>query len=800
MIFFSFKHFLLITGSLFLLALPASLSAQVTVSTMFTNGMVLQQNTSVNIWGWANSGDSISVTGSWNNKTVKTVTASNKKWILKLSTPTAKTDGTSYTVTIKGSNTITLKDILIGEVWLLSGQSNMEMQLEGWTGSPVEGSAQAIAAATYPNIRLLIVGKKSSATPLSNVEKNWTTNTWTACSPTSVKTFSAVGYFFGKEIYTQLNIPIGLVLSAWGGSSCETWANSASLNLVTDYKNKGPWTPAKTDDNQTPTVLYNGMIAPILPFTFAGVLWYQGETNVGRAQQLTELFPAMIDGWRNDFQQKEMPFYFVQLAPYDGYGGSLPETWEAQAYAQKVKNTGMAGTLDVGDAANIHPAKKEPVGHRLALLALAKNYGKPNLVYSGPQYKLMQIESNKIRLNFDYTGTGLKAENNAPAQFEIAGDNLIFLPAKTLIDGHTLFVWNDQIASPKQVRYAWKDAATASLYNNEGLPATPFRTNTPAYLLPLKASIQFEPKTIKQGEICRISWTSFGATEVTLNGEPIQANGTLELKPITNTDFIFIAKGENMSVTKSFTLFVNSGIQLAYPEGKPQQIPGIINPTYFDQGGEDVSYHDLTPGNDGDGIRKEQGVDTEFRLPEGTIGGIATGEWLEYTVDVLQDGNYNFEIQLATAGRYGKFHLEFNAVDLTGQVSVLPTGSYSKFTAKKISGIPLKKGVQVMRIYFDYAEYNLGLITVTREIPSETTELNDKKILTIFPSPTHGQLNLSGIESFYRYSILNLFGQVLKSGDISESQILDVKFLSAGNYLIRFESDKKYQTAKFVKH
>ncbi|MDP3643879.1 MAG: sialate O-acetylesterase [Bacteroidota bacterium] len=798
MSYFNFKYHLFIVGILLLLAIPQHLSAQVTVSNMFTNGMVLQQNSDVNLWGWANPGDTIAVTGSWNNKTVKTATAATKKWILKLSTPAAKTDGTSYTITIKGANTILLKDVLIGEVWLLSGQSNMEMQLEGWTGAPVEGSAQAIAAANYPHIRLLIAGKKSSALPMANMEKNWTTSAWTACSPASAKSFSAVGYFFGKELFAQLKIPIGLVLSAWGGSSCETWANPTSLQLVTDFKNKGPWTPTKTDDNFTPTVLYNGMIAPVVPFTFAGVLWYQGETNVGRAQQLTELFPAMIEGWRNDFKQ-ELPFYFVQLAPFGGYGGALPETWEAQAYAQKLKNTGMAGTLDLGDAANIHPAKKEPIGHRLALLALAKNYGQPNLVFSGPQYKSMQIEANKIRLNFDYSGSGLKAENNAPNQFEIAGDNLVFSPAKTLIDGHTLLVWNDQISSPKQVRYAWADAASASLYNNEGLPATPFRTNMPAYIHPVKASVQIGSKAIIRGETCRIDWTSFGASEVSLNGELIPINGSLELKPDITTIYTFIAKGESMSVTKSFTVVVNSGIQSAYPNGVPVLIPGIINPTYYDEGGEGVSYHDLTANNDGDGIRKEQGVDTEFRLPEGTIGGIASGEWLEFTVDVLQDGNYTFEILFATAGRYGKFHIELDGVDKTGQVSVASTGSYSNFSAKTVSGIALKKGVQVMRIYFDYAEYNLGTITVTREIPSETTELEKQKKLTVFPTPTHDKLYLSGIEYFYRYSILSVIGQVLKQGRIAENQTLDVKFLSAGKYLIRFEGDKRVQTEKIIK-
>ena len=794
----SFNRFILAIVCFCIPAIQQTVFAQVTVSGMFTSGMVLQQNSEDSIWGWANPGDTIAVTGSWNNKTIKTATDSNKKWILKLSTPAAKTDGTSYTVTVKGKNTIVLNNILIGEVWLLSGQSNMEMPLGGWGGAPVEGSAQAIASASYPKIRLLIVGNKSSSTPLANIESNWTIGTWTACSPSSAQNFSAVGYFFGKEVFSKLNIPIGLVESDWGGSSCETWANTASLQLVADFKNKGPWTSLKSDDNQTPTVLYNGMIAPVIPYTFAGVLWYQGETNVGRPAQLSELFPAMIEGWRNDFQNTDLPFYFVQLCPYV-YGGALPEIWEAQAYAQLLKNTGMAGTLDVGDAANIHPARKEQVGHRLALLALAKNYGDNQLVYSGPQYQSMLIEGNKIRVSFKYTGTGLKAENNAPTQFEVAGDNLVFSPAKTLIDGVTLLVWNDNIASPKHVRYAWTDTATASLYNNEGLPATPFRTNTPAYIQPVKANLQIGSKTIIKGEICRIDWNTFGASEVSLNGNIIPANGYLELKPDTSTTYTFIAKGESMSVTKSFTVNVNSGIQSAYPNGIPATIPGIINATYYDQGGEGISYHDLSPTNAGTGIRKEQGVDTEFRLPEGTIGGIQTNEWLEYTIDVPQDGNYDFEILFATTGRYGKFHIEINGVDKTGTISVLSTGNYSKFTAQKIKEIALNKGVQVMRICFDFADYNVGSISVTKGIASGIEKAEVPNGIRIFPTPARDQLFVSGMNRTGKYAVLNMYGQIQIQGNLIDNETINIDFLKSGNYLIRLISDQAVQIQKFIK-
>lgn len=242
-----------------------------------------------------------------------------------------------------------------------------------------------------------------------------------------------------------------------------------------------------------------------------------------------------------------------------------------------------------------------------------------------------------------------------------------------------------------------------------------------------------------------------------------------------------------------------SEAKVAYPDGKPHQLPGNINPTHYDMGGEGVGYHDLTLTNDGDGIRKEQGVDTEFRLPEGTVGGIATKEWLEYTVDVLQDGIYTFDILLATAGQYGKFHIKFDGVDKTGLVSVPTTGSYSTFATKTISGISLKQGIQVMRIYFDYAEYNLGAITVTREIPSGEYPLEAEKKATIYPTPTNDLLFISGITQIRKYTIMDLPGQILKQGQIENNQPIDLKFLASGQYLIRLEGDNYIKTEKFIK-
>lgn len=474
---------IVILGVLLLLGAPKIVEAQVTIPKIFASNMVLQQNSEVNIWGWAKVGEIVTVTGSWNGKSFRTTTGSDNKWSIKLKTPKATSDCISYTMTIEGSNTITLSNVLIGEVWLLSGQSNMELPLKGWN-VPIVGGNEAIGSANFPNIRFIVAGHMSASTPQNDIVKNWGNFTWTECSPTSVKDFSALGYFFAKELHLDLKIPIGLVVSAWGGSSCEAWAKTSSLQMVNDYKDKGPWIPKNGEDNQTPTGLYNGMIAPLIPFTFAGALWYQGETNVGRAEQLTQLFPAMIKGWRESWNLNEFPFYFVQLCPWGGNAGySLPEAWEAQAFALSLKNTAMVTTLDVGDEKDIHPVRKEPVGHRLALIAKAKKYGDTKLEYSGPQFKSMKIEGDKIRLSFSHCGSGLKALNGILTQFEIEGDDKNYVKAEATIDGNDVLVWNNTIPAPKNARYAWSGTATASLYNNEDLPAAPFRTDVPVYLL-----------------------------------------------------------------------------------------------------------------------------------------------------------------------------------------------------------------------------------------------------------------------------------------------------------------------------
>jgi sialate O-acetylesterase len=511
----------------------------------------------VNIWGWANVGEVVRVTGSWDMITKTDTTGADGEWSVILSTPAASHDAPAYTLTMEGDNKRILTGILIGEVWLLSGQSNMEIPLVGWLpDAPIEGSAEAIAGANYPKLRLIVIGRKSASEPVIDFVSNWALATWTACTPATVQWFSAVGYFFGKELVDTQDIPVGLILCAWGGCSCEAFASPEALEDVIDYAGQGPWTSLGNEDNLTPTVLYNGMLAPIIPFTMRGVLWYQGETNVGRAEQLTELFPAMIRGWREDWGQGDFPFYFVQLAPWGGNAGfSLPELAEAQASALSLSNTGMIVTLDVGDAENIHPPKKEPVGHRLALWARARDYGETDLVYSGPLYKSMEIEGDTIRIEFDYAESGLKAASEPLGQFEIAGENKVYYPAKAEIDGQSIMVYSNSVSEPKHARYAWSGTAAAALYNSADLPAAAFRTDKPDYLTSVKVRFSADPVVISQGETSTLSWLTTGTSEVTLDGSEVSSTGSIEVSPDTNTVYTLGAFGET-AVNKSVTVYV----------------------------------------------------------------------------------------------------------------------------------------------------------------------------------------------------------------------------------------------------
>lgn len=649
-----------------------------TIARVFQDNMVLQQQTLVSVWGTGIPSAKVVVEGSWGKKAVTTVDA-NGRWKVKLQTPKA---GGPYEVTLRsGTSSRTLRNVLIGEVWLCSGQSNMEMPLEGWPPSDtILNSAAEIEQATFPHIRLLHVQHNYAAEPTEELY-----GTWEECSPTTVRTFSAVAYFFGRELYQKLKVPIGLIEAAWGGTAVEPWMSKETLQQFPEYTsildgieqskdslkvlntwltqhpfleieqkpvteryenlqfddadcfkkefNDSSWLPVDvpklweqsvigdfdgvvwyrktieiprewigksltlflgpiddmdetyvngvsvgktlqsgywkidrtytvpdtlvsdslltvavrvidtqggggiwgdgkktflrcdslgteisldgtwrcmpvaeyrnglfyilgigpngylerpklpvTISGYTPTTLFNGMIYPLVPFTIRGAIWYQGESNVYDAKMYERTFPAMIQNWRKVFAVGDFPFYYVQIAPYDYGTTSYSERLrDAQRLTlNRVKNTGMAVTLDIGDPKNIHPCNKQEVGRRLSLWALAKTYKKPVGICSGPLYKKMIRKNKKLLLTFDYAGKGLViTEKDGDHQFQIAGPDGVFRKAIVEVKGKTLLVSHPDIEKPVTVRYAWSNTASATFFNKEGLPASSFEAALP---------------------------------------------------------------------------------------------------------------------------------------------------------------------------------------------------------------------------------------------------------------------------------------------------------------------------------
>ena len=448
---------------------------------LFTNHMVLQQNEEVAFWGVYTPGEKVAVSGSWGKEETTTV-INNGNWTLNLPTPKA---GGPFTVNIvTKDSTITINDVMIGEVWLASGQSNMEMPVKGWLpNNPIDNSEKEIADANYPGIRMFTVMKTFSLEPLDTL-----LGQWEVASPETAGEFSATAWFFAQRLHQELNIPIGIIHASWGGTVAEAWTSKGQLKKLGDFDkaieiledSSFLTRPNILKLHQNlPTVLFNGMLHPIIPFTIKGAIWYQGEANVGRAEQYKKLFPAMIEDWREKWNN-EFPFYFVQIAPYkynqspDVSSDISQKLRDAQRYSLKTKNTGMAVTMDIGNFENIHPANKQEVGARLAGLALANDYGK-QLVASGPLYKSFEPSGNKLILDFDCKGTGLMAKGSLSG-FEIAAADKKYVSAVAKIVDNKVQVFAASIAQPEYARYAWWDNGIATLFNKEGLPASSFTT------------------------------------------------------------------------------------------------------------------------------------------------------------------------------------------------------------------------------------------------------------------------------------------------------------------------------------
>jgi len=483
-------------------------AAEVRLPHILSDHAVLQRDAPIHLWGWADPGEKVDI--AFHDQKRSTTANAYGEWSLWLAPESA---GGPFTLAIHGAagNPIGFTDILVGDVWFASGQSNMEMPMSGFPGSAVlKNAAAEIAAANLPQVRLLVVAKKAATTPQPDL-----TGTWTTCTPATAAQFSAVAYFFGRAIQQNEHVPIGLIDSTWGGTPVEAWTSldaiSADAGLMPEFafwarfadqqtrlaaitaaeqhaddaalaagkpRPGHPWHPFA--DSWQPAALYNGMVAPATHYTIKGAIWYQGESNSApdRAPYYSRFFSAMIADWRSQWHQGDFPFLFAQISSFNSPGERYGQIRDQQRRTLAVANTAMAVTLDVGEPANVHPPDKQTVGARLALAAEAIVYNK-SIEYSGPLFREATQEDDRLRVWFDHAGTALHARGPELLGFEIAGKDGNFVPANATIDGRTVLVSSPQVPDPVSVRYAWPSATPANLYNSADLPASTFTSEWP---------------------------------------------------------------------------------------------------------------------------------------------------------------------------------------------------------------------------------------------------------------------------------------------------------------------------------
>ena len=493
--------------AVFSLIFSSLVLSDVSLPAVFSDHMVLQRGPAVPVWGKADPGEKVTVEVA--GRKASATADGEGSWKVRMNLPQA---GGPFELVVSGKNKVTFKDVLVGEVWVCSGQSNMQ-----WPVQRAMNAKEEIARADYPNLRLFTVKRVVSHRPLSDTE-----GAWVRCSPQTVPGFSAVAYFFGRDLHKALSVPVGLIHTSWGGTPAEAWTSEETLNAYPEFapilkrwaevearwpeakkkyeeslkawrekvkkaKAEGkrpprrPRPPLNPDHPHWPSGLFNGMIAPIIPYGIKGAIWYQGESNAGRAHQYRALFSAMIRDWRDKWGRGDFPFLFVQLANFMARSAEPQESaWaelrEAQTAALALPRTAMAVAIDIGEARNIHPKNKQEVGRRLSLGAQAVAYGR-DIVYSGPLYAGMTIEGDRARIFFSHVGGGLTAKGGALKGFAIAGADHKFVWARAEIEGDTVVVRSDKVPEPVAVRYAWADNPECNLYNKEGLPASPFRTD-----------------------------------------------------------------------------------------------------------------------------------------------------------------------------------------------------------------------------------------------------------------------------------------------------------------------------------
>lgn len=450
--------------------------AGIKLPAIFSDNMLFQQNSDVKIWGWGDKGSTIEVRPSWTNEPYYTKVDQNGKWFVYIQTLAA--DKRAYSVSISDEqNSIVFNNVLIGEVWLCLGQSNMEMPMKGFKGQPVKNSNEDILRSTNKNIRFFTVKRTSLLNRTDDV-----IGTWMEASPESVREFSATGYYFGRLLNEMLDVPVGLMLSSWGGTWIESWMSEEWLSDFPEISIPKSEVDIKVP-NRTPTTLYNGMINPIKGYTIRGSIMYQGESNYDRPKQYARLFEKFVKELRFVWGQGDFPFFFCQIAPYDNppeAHGDFNAAYlrEAQLKAShNIPNSGMVVLMDIGEEHNIHPQDKKTGGERLALMALGKVYAKKGFAFESPCFEGMEVKDSVAILSFANAPMWMTSYGKDLKNFEIAGSNRKFYPAKAKFNRSKVEVFSDKVLHPVAVRYGFKDYVKADLYGTEGLPVSSFRTD-----------------------------------------------------------------------------------------------------------------------------------------------------------------------------------------------------------------------------------------------------------------------------------------------------------------------------------
>lgn len=468
-----------------IMIIPQAALAKVTLPSVLSDNMVLQQNSSVNFWGTTDTGKKVCVTTGWDRKKTFATPDADGRWSVKLNTPSGSSK--SYEIKVSDGEELVLKDVLIGEVWYCGGQSNMEMPMRGYPSQPAEGATEYIVRARPERpIRICTIKKCSSPTVVDKTVGSWVQHT-----PENVAATSATAYFFAEYLQANIGVPVGILVNSWGGSSIETWMDRETIEngfageFDLSYLGQ-PWDKKNDKKNHSwPCLLWNGQVSALVPFTFKGMIWYQGESNRSRPEQYVRLMQAYVKMMREKFQVPDAPFYFVQIAPYN-YNKKVNDytsgyLYEAQQKASElIPNCGMAGTVDIGEYGTIHPCKKREVGMRLALLALVKNYGLKGIDPVCPTCKSVEFNGGKaiVEGSVDLK-SGLAPMGVEYQGFELAGADKVFHPAKAMLSGirNRIEVWSDEVPEPVAVRYCFRNWAVGTVFNSFGIPLAPFRTD-----------------------------------------------------------------------------------------------------------------------------------------------------------------------------------------------------------------------------------------------------------------------------------------------------------------------------------